>query len=106
MLRRLRSLLPLARYQVAGESMTPTLAAGERVLVNRAAYWLGRPKAGDVVVVRDPRAQQRLLVKRIAGPAGHDAWSVLGDNALASTDSRSFGAVPRELLAGKVLSRY
>ena len=106
MLRRLRSLLPLARYQVTGESMTPALTAGERVLVNRAAYWLRRPRAGDVVVVRDPRAPQRLLIKRIDGPASHDQWSVLGDNARASTDSRTFGPVRRELLVGKVLSRY
>ena len=106
MLRRLRSLLPLARYQVAGESMTPAVSPGERVLVNRAAYWLRRPRAGDVVVVRDPRAPQRLLIKRIDGPAGGDTWSLLGDNAPASTDSRSFGPVRRALLIGKVLSRY
>jgi len=106
MLRRLRSLLPLARYRIAGESMSPALAAGERVLVNRAAYWLGRPRPGDVVVVRDPRARDRLLIKRIDRSAGPDAWSVLGDNVAASTDSRSFGPLPRELLVGKVLARY
>jgi len=106
MLRRLRSLLPLARYRVAGESMAPALSAGERVLVNRAAYWFRGPRPGDVVVVRDPLARQRLLVKRIDGPAGRDAWSVLGDNPAASTDSRSFGPLPRELLVGKVLARY
>jgi nickel-type superoxide dismutase maturation protease len=106
MLRRLRSLLPLARYEVAGESMTPGLAAGERVLVNRAAYWLRAPQPGDVVVVRDPRAPQRLLIKRIDSVAGDDAWSIRGDNAPASTDSRSFGPVPRELLVGKVVSHY
>jgi nickel-type superoxide dismutase maturation protease len=106
MLRRLRSLLPFARYRVAGESMLPTLAAGERVLVSHAAYWLGRPNVGDIVVVRHPRAPEHLLIKRIDAPVGDGAWSVRGDNAIASTDSRSFGAVPRGLLVGKVLARY
>ena len=106
MLRRLRSLMPFARYEVAGESMTPAVAPGERVLVNRAAYWFGRPRTGDLVVVRDPRHPQRLLIKRIDGPAGRDAWSVFGDNAVASTDSRTFGPVSRALLVGKVLTRY
>ena len=32
MLHRLRSLMPFARYEVAGESMTPAVAPGERVL--------------------------------------------------------------------------
>ena len=86
--------------------MTPAVAPGERVLVNRAAYWFGRPRTGDLVVVRDPRQPQRLLIKRIDGTVGRDAWSVLGDNAVASTDSRTFGPVSRELLVGKVLTRY
>jgi len=106
MLRRLRSLFPLARYAVAGESMTPALSPGERVLVNRAAYWRVPPKAGDVVVVRDPRERDRLLIKRIDAPAGDGAWLVRGDNAIASTDSRAFGPVGRELVVGKVLVRY
>lgn len=84
----------------------PALSPGERVLVNRAAYWLGRPRTGDVVVVRDPRDRDRLLIKRIDAPAGDDAWLVRGDNAIASTDSRAFGPVRRELVVGKVLVRY
>ena len=106
MLRRLLELLPIARYAVAGESMSPAVAPGERVLVSRAAYWLRRPRPGDLVVLRDPRERERLLLKRIDRPAGAGGWFVLGDNAEASTDSRSFGAVGRELLVGKVLARY
>ncbi len=106
MLRRLVSLFPLARYQVEGGSMLPELAPGERVLVNKAAYWLRKPVTGDLVVVRDPRDRQRLLIKRLHEPAGGDRWNVLGANAPASTDSRAFGPVGRELLVGKVLLRY
>src|SRR3990172_3346232 len=106
MLHRLRSLLPFARYEVSGESMTPALAPGERVLVNRAAFWFGRPRAGDVVVLRDPRTPARLLIKRIERPASAGAWLVHGDNANASTDSRTFGPVRGDLLVGKVVARY
>jgi nickel-type superoxide dismutase maturation protease len=106
MLRRLTSLLPFGRYEVEGESMTPSLAPGERVVVNKAAYWFGPPKTGDLVVLRDPRAPDRLLIKRIDQPAGERAWLVLGANEEASTDSRHFGPIGRELLVGKVWFRY
>ena len=106
MLARLRSLFPFARYRVEGESMAPAIPAGERVLVNRAAYWFSAPGAGDLVVMRDPRKTDRLLVKRIDRSAGEDGWLVLGDNAEASTDSRTFGPVAGELILGKVWFRY
>ena len=99
-------LLPFGRYQVEGESMTPALSPAERVLVNKAAYWFGPPKAGDVVVVRDPRQPARLLIKRIEGPAEDESYRVLGDNPDASTDSRAFGPVRREQIVGKVWLRY
>jgi nickel-type superoxide dismutase maturation protease len=103
---RVASLFPLARYQVEGGSMLPDVSAGERVLVNKAAYWLRRPSTGDLVVLRDPRDRHRLLLKRLDAPAGDDSWNVLGANAGASTDSRTFGPVDRGLLVGKVLLRY
>jgi nickel-type superoxide dismutase maturation protease len=102
---RITALLPLGRYQVEGESMLPDVSPGERVLVNRAAYWLGKPSSGDLVVLRDPRDRGRLLLKRLDAPEG-DRWNVVGANASASTDSRTFGPVGRELLVGKVLLRY
>jgi nickel-type superoxide dismutase maturation protease len=86
--------------------MAPALAAGERVFVSRAAYWFSKPRPGDLVVVRDPRQHDRLLLKRIDQPVGDDRWSVLGDNPEASTDSRTFGPVPRGLILGKVWFRY
>jgi nickel-type superoxide dismutase maturation protease len=102
---RIAALLPLGRYRVEGESMLPDVSPGERVLVNRAAYWLGRPSVGDLVVLRDPRDASRLLLKRLEGQDG-DRWLVAGANAAASTDSRTFGPVPRESLVGKVVWRY
>ena len=106
MLRRLGALLPFARYEVEGESMAPSFAPGERVVVNRAAYFFSQPRPGDLVVLRDPRQHDRLLIKRIDRPAGDDGWLVLGDNPSASTDSRTVGPVRRELIVGKVWFRY
>ena len=106
MVRRLRALLPIARFQVEGESMAPAHSPGERVFVNKVAYWFSKPQPGDLVVLRDPRQPDRLLLKRIDRPAGDDGWLVLGDNERASTDSRTFGPVGRELILGKVWFRY
>ena len=105
MLRRLGALLPFARYRIEGASMAPSFASGERVVVSRAVYWLRAPRAGDIVVVRDPREPSRLLVKRIERE--EDGGYVLyGDNIESSTDSRAFGPVRRELIVGKVWFRY
>ncbi len=105
MLRRLGALLPFGRYEVEGESMTPTFGAGQRVFVNRLAYWFREPKPGDLVVVRDPRDGARLLLKRIDREAD-GGWLVLGDNPAASTDSRAFGPVKKSLIVGKVWGTY
>lgn len=105
MWRRLGALLPIARYRIEGASMAPSFAPEERVVVSRAAYWLRAPRAGDVVVVRDPRAPDRLLIKRIEREED-GGYVVAGDNPAASTDSRDFGPVARGLIVGKVWFRY
>ncbi|MDP9023481.1 MAG: S26 family signal peptidase [Actinomycetota bacterium] len=104
-----------AARRVSGASMEPTLRAGQLVLTVPAS---DRLAVGDVVVVRDPRARERLTVKRIValagdvadlpgGPApvppGHVA--VAGDHRGRSTDSRHYGAVPAALVVRRVLLR-
>lgn len=79
--------------------MQPTLQPGDRILAVRPA----RPRPGDLVVVRDPRRPDRLLVKRVA-TTGSGGVVVLGDNPAASTDSRAFGPLPR--VWGRVVYRY
>jgi nickel-type superoxide dismutase maturation protease len=86
---------------VSGDSMRPTLLAGDRLLVGPA----GRLRVGDVVAVADPRLPSRLLVKRVRS-VGLGSVEVGGDNERASTDSRHFGAVARSLVVGRVLYRY
>ncbi len=92
---------PVGRVEVAGDSMLPALAAGDRLVVLR----VGPARVGHVVAVADPRAGGRTLVKRVAarGPAG---VTVLGDNPAASTDSRSLGPVPPATIRGRAVYRY
>ncbi len=59
----------------------------------------------DVVAVRDPRDPKRVLVKRI-GAVLEDEVVVRGDNPAASTDSRSFGPVPKSAVIGQVVRCY
>ena len=91
----------MARVEVQGDSMRPTLEPGDRLLVVRGR----RARVGDVVAVRDPRPPGRTMVKRVAasGPTG---VTVLGDNPSASTDSRSLGELARAAVRGRAVYRY
>jgi nickel-type superoxide dismutase maturation protease len=94
-------LRPLGRVVVEGGSMRPALEPGDRLLlVRRRTY---RP--GAVVAVPDPR-DGRLLVKRVAGVAPDGRLVVAGDDPAASTDSRTFGPVPRSSVRGQAVHRY
>ncbi|WP_406202992.1 nickel-type superoxide dismutase maturation protease [Kitasatospora sp. NBC_01560] len=85
---------------VAGPSMVPTLREGDQLLVRYGA----RIRPGAVVVFRHPFQQDLLVVKRAAErrPKG---WWLLSDNRPVDSDSRSYGAVPDELVLGRVLLR-
>jgi nickel-type superoxide dismutase maturation protease len=89
------------RFVVSGTSMLPTLRPADRLLVARTHS----PRAGDLVVIRDPRFTERLLCKRVVSADSRHVV-VRGDNPEASTDSRAFGPVPDEWVVGVVLRRY
>jgi nickel-type superoxide dismutase maturation protease len=91
------------RVIVRGHSMAPTLLAGDRILVVAGR----RLRRGDIVAVPDPRRAERLLMKRVTHIApGRHTVSLSGDNAAASTDSRTFGPVPRRAILGRAVYRY
>lgn len=109
------TLRRLERFEVLGNSMHPALEHGDRVLVVRGA----RPRPGDVVAVRDPRAPERRMLKRVAAGPGQTAvapggrvlvagtgYVVLGDNPTASTDSTHFGPVENSHITGRAVYRY
>ena len=89
--------------------MSPTLTSGDQVFWDPNAYASDLPQAGEVVVARDPRTPERLLVKRavVIAPDGNGNLSAVlrGDNPKESTDSRQFGAVDASQILGKVTSR-
>ncbi|MBT2489381.1 nickel-type superoxide dismutase maturation protease [Streptomyces sp. ISL-96] len=88
--------------EVTGLSMVPTLLHRDQLLVHYGAEL----RAGDVAVLRHPLQQDLLIVKRLV-ELGDGGWWVLGDNPDAEVvDSRAFGAVPAELVLGRVRARY
>ncbi|HEX7444331.1 MAG TPA: nickel-type superoxide dismutase maturation protease [Acidimicrobiales bacterium] len=96
------------RVVVEGDSMTPTLLDGDRLVVLARPWGIpARAAVGDIVAVPDPRRPDRVLVKRVASVDWPDGTLVvLGDSPDASTDSRQFGAVPLASVVGRVVHRY
>jgi nickel-type superoxide dismutase maturation protease len=94
------------RVAIVGDSMTPTLLAGDWLLADPEAYRRRAPDAGQLVLVPDPRAPSRLLVKRVARVASDGRLEVAGDHAEGSTDSRVFGSVDPDEVRGRPWFRY
>ena len=101
--RRLRS----RRVVVIDDSMRPALEPGDRLWVDVSSAARSAPALGTIVVLADPEAPGRLLIKRVVGR--NDATgrvTVHGDAAAASRDSRTFGPVPRAGILGVAWFRY
>lgn len=88
---------------VRGESMAPTLRQGDRIAIRPGV----RPEPGQIVLVLAPGG--RPVIKRVFATSGTQPQGrtlppgtidVRGDNAAASTDSRTWGALPLEHVRG------
>ena len=90
--------LPIFAVLVRGPSMSPTLRAGDALLVRHG----GRVRAGDVVVARF-RSRPDLLVVKRAVRKQDQGWWVRGDNEFVRDDSRAYGVAD---VIGRVLCRY
>ncbi|MEO1391606.1 MAG: nickel-type superoxide dismutase maturation protease [Cyanobacteria bacterium J06634_5] len=93
------------RFCVTGNSMRPTLEPGEDVLVVPINPTLGI-SPGDIVVCLHPLKTHLRMVKRVSETFYDGSCYVLSDNAAEGSDSRVFGVVGRELIIGKVTSRF
>jgi len=82
---------------VAGLSMIPTLAPGERLLVR----YDGPIVLGDLVVFKHAG---QIDVKRIERIETSGLF-VLGDNDLVSTDSRNYGLIAHADVLGTIVMR-
>jgi len=61
------------RVEVHDDSMQPTLRPGDRLRVDVRIYRTRAPAVGEIVVVVDPAAPSRWLVKRVAA-VGPGRW--------------------------------
>ena len=92
---------PVTTVVVAGDSMLPTYASGDWLVVTRN----GRITPGQVVVIERESRPGILLIKRVLRAEGQKWW-VEGDNASASDDSRSFGAIDESEIVGRIRFRF
>lgn len=89
---------------VHGDSMAPTLRAGDRLLVWHHAP----PRVGDIAVVAlppGPDGPRPLGIKRLAWMEEDARWWVKSDNPAHGTDSRTFGTVPSSAVRARMVWR-
>lgn len=55
-------------YRISGSSMESTLHSGEKVLVNKLVYYVGKPHRGDVVILHVTNNTD--FIKRVIGIGG------------------------------------
>ena len=94
------------RVRVQGQSMAPTLSEGAVVLVDLHVSTRQKSLAGEIVVARHPYRKDTRLLKRVDHVLSDGRCFLIGDAPGASTDSRSFGAVPVADVLGVVVARF
>jgi signal peptidase I len=63
--------------RVEGQSMAPTLADQDRLIVNKLAYRMGDPQVGDIVMLYYPNRPDKSFVKRVIA-AENDQVKIIG----------------------------
>ena len=64
--------------RVEGQSMAPTLADQDRLIVNKLAYRIGEPRRGDIVMLYYPLDPAKSFVKRVIAEEGDTVRIVEG----------------------------
>jgi signal peptidase I len=64
--------------RVEGQSMAPTLADQDRLIVNKLAYRIGQPQVGDIVMLYYPLNPEKSFVKRVIAEEGDQIRIVNG----------------------------
>jgi len=64
--------------RVEGQSMAPTLADQDRLIVNKLAYRMGDPRRGDIVMLYYPLNPDKSFVKRVIAEEGDQVRIVDG----------------------------
>ncbi len=90
--------------KISGHSLDPVYQDGDFVLVSKIPILLRGIRPGDTVVFHHPRLGRLIkLVERLE-PDGRSVY-VIGLDEFSS-DSRTFGAIPRDLIQGKVIWHF
>lgn len=92
---KLKKLRLVLVRKVKGESMTPTLTAGQIVL----ASGLKTPKVNSLVIVSHHGLEK---VKRLSKISKNEVY-ILGDNSSSSSDSQDFGWLPKDSIVATVI---
>ena len=66
----LAARLTMQTFVVLMTSMEPNFHEGQRLVVNKAAYFFGEPQRGDVVIFDAPNDTNEDFIKRIIGLPG------------------------------------
>ncbi len=59
-------------YKIPSPSMVPTLAEGQRILVNRVGNNFGDPKNGQIIVFNPPSGAGEMVADKCGAPVGDD----------------------------------
>jgi nickel-type superoxide dismutase maturation protease len=87
--------------RVSGDSMRPELEHDDILLVQRPS----KLAVGDVVIAAHPFKESITVLKRIVGIEEDGRVELRGDDPDESSDSRSFGIIPRDHIRGKAVCR-
>lgn len=88
--------------RVRGDSMFPTFHEGDLLIYRPSRFQRHPPLQGDVVLARHPFLPGKVIVKRVQSVDPTGEVFLVGDNALASSDSRSFGPLAFKYLIGTI----
>jgi Signal peptidase, peptidase S26 len=91
------------RVAVAGHSMEPRLRDGDWLLVDPLAFVKQPPRVGELVVATDPRATERLLVKRVRSSGTEGDVTISGDHRAHADEAV---AVALSAVVGRPWFRY
>ncbi|MFA5831389.1 MAG: signal peptidase I [Candidatus Paceibacterota bacterium] len=72
-------------FIVRGESMDPTFADGQYLIVDELTYRTNSPERGDVVVFKYPKDESKYFIKRIIGLPGETVKITNGKVSVSST---------------------
>ncbi|MBI2315283.1 signal peptidase I [Candidatus Daviesbacteria bacterium] len=57
-------------HKVSGNSMVPTFHNGDYLITEKVSYRLREPKAGEIIVLKNPRDESQDFIKRIIAVPG------------------------------------